>query len=62
MNNPNSIYELAQLLERDYKAVSHDIKILEKLGFVKLESSKKSNRERLKPVIKVNQIRIIINL
>jgi predicted transcriptional regulator len=60
--NPNSIYELAKLLGRDFKAVRHDIKLLEEFGFVELISSRKDNRERLKPVVDVDQLIITIDL
>lgn len=60
--NPASIYELAKLLGRDFKAVRYDIKLLEKYNFVELISSRKHGRERLKPVIDVDQIIIKINL
>ena len=59
---PSSIYELAKLLGRDFKAVRHDIKILEKYGFIELISSHKQGRERLRPVVDIDQITITINL
>lgn len=60
--HPNSIYELSKILERDFKAVRYDIRILEKFGFIELISSNKKRRERLKPVIDIDQIIIKINL
>jgi len=60
--NPDSIYELARLLKRDFKAVRHDIKLLEQFGFVELLVSQKDGRERLKPVISVDKIIFTINL
>jgi len=59
---PESIYELAKLLSRDFKAVRHDIRILEQFGFIELISSIKHNRERLKPVVDAEQVIITINL
>ena len=59
---PSSIYELAKLLGRDFKAVRHDIKILEKFGFIELISSHKQGRERLRPVLDLDQLTIHINL
>ena len=59
---PESIYELAKLLGRDFKAVRQDIKILERFGFIELISSHKHNRERLCPVIDVDRIVINIDL
>ena len=38
---PDSIYKLAKLLGRDFKAVRHDIKLLEQFGFIELISSHK---------------------
>lgn len=59
---PNSIYELAKLLGRDFKAVRHDIRILEKFGFIELISAHKKGRELLKPVVDADQVTITINL
>lgn len=59
---PDSIYKLAKLLGRDFKAVRHDIKILERFGLVELISSHKQGRERLRPVIDADQIVITLNL
>ncbi len=57
---PESIYALAKLLGRDFKAVRHDIKILEQFGFIELISSHKQGRERLKPVVDLD--RLVINI
>ncbi len=59
---PDSIYGLAKLLGRDFKAVRHDIKILEKFGFIELISAHKKGRELLKPVVDADQVTITINL
>jgi len=60
--SPNSIYELAKLLGRDFKAVRQDIKILEQFGFIELISSHKNGRERLKPVVDLDKLIININI
>lgn len=60
--NPESIYELSRILKRDFKAVRHDIRILEHFGLVELDASQKKGRERLKPMLSVDKIIIIINL
>ena len=60
--NPSSIYELAKLLGRDFKAVRQDIKLMEKFGFIELISSHKHGRERLKPVVDADQIVITIDI
>jgi predicted transcriptional regulator len=59
---PDSIYQLAKLLGRDFKAVRHDIKILEKFGFIELISSHKQGKERLKPVVDADKVIITINI
>jgi len=60
--SPESIYKLAKLLGRDFKAVRHDIKLLEKYGFIELVGSHKHGRERLKPIVDVDQLVVTINL
>jgi|SRR3989344_4416676 len=59
---PDSIYKLAKLLGRDFKAVRHDIKLLEQYGFIELIGSHKQGRERLMPVVDVDQVVITINI
>ncbi|MCH7568201.1 MAG: ArsR family transcriptional regulator [Nanoarchaeota archaeon] len=59
---PKSIYALARILERDFKTVSDDIKLLERFGFLDLISEKTGKRERLRPVIVVDSIKIEIKV
>ena len=59
---PASIYELAKLLGRDFKAVRQDIRVLEQFGFVELISSHKHGRERLRPIVDADQVIITVNL
>tara|TARA_Y100000310_G_scaffold330452_1_gene402101 strand:+ start:3308 stop:3667 length:360 start_codon:yes stop_codon:yes gene_type:complete len=59
---PASIYELAKILGRDFKAVRQDIKLLEKFGFIELIASHKSGRERLRPLVDVDKVVINVNL
>jgi len=59
---PASIYGLAKLLGRDFKAVRQDIKLLEKYGFIELISSHKDGRERLRPLVDADEIVITINI
>ena len=61
-NHPASIYELAKLLNRDFKAVRSDIKILEQFGLIELISSIKDGRERLRPVLGADKLIITLNL
>jgi predicted transcriptional regulator len=62
IKKPLSIYELSKILGRDFKAVRKDIKLLEKFGFVELISSYKNGRERLRPVVDIDQLVITINI
>jgi len=59
---PDSIYELAKLLGRDFKAVRQDIKLLEYFGFIELISSHKQGRERLRPVVDMDRLVINVNI
>lgn len=56
---PQSIYDLAKILKRDFKAVRKDISLLESYGFVRLVKGRKGKRRSLKPVLNVDEI--IIN-
>ena len=60
--NPNSIYELAKKLNRGFKAVNDDLKVLEKFGFVELIEEKIKKRIRHKPVILVDTIIIRVRV
>jgi len=59
---PGSIYELAKILERPFKAVRDDVKLLERFGFIDLLAEKTKKRIRHKPVIVVDTmvIKLII--
>jgi predicted transcriptional regulator len=59
---PNSIYELAKLLGRDFKSVRQDITLLEKLGFIEMIPIYKGKREKLKPILVVDVLKIRIEL
>ncbi len=56
--NPKSIYDLAKKLERGFKSVNDDIKLLERFGFIELIEEKTKNRIRHKPEIIVDTITI----
>jgi len=60
--NPGSIYELAKLLGRDFKSVKEDIILLERFGFIDMIAEKTGNRERLRPIIVVDEIRINVKV
>ena len=60
--NPTSIYDLAKKLDRGFKSVSDDLKLLERFGFIELIQEKTKNRIRHKPTIVVDSITINIKL
>jgi len=60
--NPSSIYDLAKKLNRGFKIVSEDIKLLERFGFVELIEERTKNRIRHKPILSANSVTIHINL
>jgi len=55
---PKSIYDLAKKLERGFKSVNDDIKLLERFGFIELTEEKTKKRIRHKPEIIVDTITI----
>ena len=59
---PESIYKLAKLLGRDFKAVRHDIKLLEEYGIIELTSSHKQGRERIRPIVDADRLVVTIDL
>jgi len=59
---PDSIYSLAKQLNRNFKGVYQDIKLLERFGFVELIKDKVKNRTRLKPIITSDTITIHIKV
>ncbi len=59
---PESVYMLAKILGRDFKSVRQDIRLLEQFGFIELISSHKNGRERLRPLVDVDQVVITINI
>ena len=60
--NPKSIYDVAKIVQRDFKSVNNDIKMLEQFGFIDLIKEKTGNRQRLKPVLIVNTIKIELKI
>ena len=59
--SPESIYKLAKILGRDFKAVREDIKLLEKFGFIELKPETKGKRKKLKPEIVIDNLQLNIN-
>ena len=62
IKNPKSIYSLAKMLNRDFKSVREDILILKRFGFIDFVSEKTGKRKSLMPVLKVDQLKIEINV
>jgi len=59
--NPDSIYTLSKLLERDFKSVRDDIKLLEKFGFIELVPAYQGKRKKLKPSLILDNLSINIS-
>ncbi len=59
--NPSSVYQLAKILKRDFKAVREDIKVLEKFGFIELISENKGKRKRKKPTLSIDNLQINVS-
>ena len=59
---PQSIYELAKKLKRNFKSVNDDIKLLERFGFVELIEEKTKNRIRHRPEVVVDSMIINIHI
>lgn len=59
---PKSIYDLAKKLNRGFKAVNDDLKLLERFGFIEFIEEKTKNRKRHKPEIIVDTVTIHVRL
>ena len=59
---PKSIYQLAKILERDFKSVFQDIKLLERFGIIERVSEKVGKRESHRPVITTDTLNITLNI
>ena len=60
--HPQSIYQLAKFLKRDFKSVREDITILERFGFISLIEEKLKGRTRHLPKIIVDEITIHLKI
>src|SRR3989344_1586423 len=60
VEKPGSIYGLAKKLGRDFKAVSDDLKLLERFGFIEFIEEKTKNRKRHRPEVIVDSM--VINI
>ncbi|NCN98788.1 hypothetical protein COU62_03455 [Candidatus Pacearchaeota archaeon CG10_big_fil_rev_8_21_14_0_10_35_219] len=59
---PKSIYDLAKILQRDFKSVRDDLTLLSRFGFIDFVSEREGNRSRLRPVLAVDSINIEIKI
>jgi len=57
-----SIYDLAKILERPFKAVFDDVKLLQRFGLIELLKEKTKKRVRHKPIIGADNLIIHINI
>ncbi len=53
---PQSIYELAKLLNRNLKNVADDVHYLAELGLIELEKGKSNGREKTMPLVNYDKI------
>jgi predicted transcriptional regulator len=60
-DRPASVRELAGVVARDYKNVSSDIALLERLGLVKIETTRGKGRAQA-PTVPYDEIRVTIDL
>ena len=58
---PESVYELAHLVDRDLKSVNTDLKELVRLGLVDLERSEEA-RKKVKPIVTYDTLNIEIEV
>ena len=54
---PKSIYELAKMLDRNWRLVAKDVELLSNLGIVKLEKKEKP-KEIIRPIVNFNKMNI----
>lgn len=59
---PKSIYDLAKILGRDFKSVYSDLKFLERFGFIEFHSERVGKRESLKPILKIDSLKLELTI
>ena len=59
---PKSIYDLAKKLNRGFKSVNDDLKLLDKFGFIDLIEEKTKNRVRHRPEVVVDTMTIHVKI
>jgi len=58
---PKSIYELAKMLDRNWRLVAKDVELLSNLGIVKLEKREKP-KEVIRPIVNFNKMDINVTI
>jgi predicted transcriptional regulator len=61
-SHPKSIYQLAKILKRSFKAVNDDVKLLRRFGFIEFIEEKTKKRIRHRPVIVADTMTIHIKI
>ena len=59
--HPSSVYELAQILDRDIKNVTVDIEYLKEIGLVEIRRTKEK-RERVIPEVNYDAIELLVTV
>jgi predicted transcriptional regulator len=59
--NPDSMYQLAKLVQRDFKSVKKDLATLKKFGIIDFVHTEKGKRKRLKPVMAIDKLQVNID-
>ena len=62
VKKPKSIYELSKILNRPFKAVIDDIKLLERFGLVNLVEEKTKKRVRHRPEVSIDHLIIHLKI
>ncbi|MEM4330819.1 MAG: helix-turn-helix domain-containing protein [Candidatus Pacearchaeota archaeon] len=57
-----SIYDLAKKLNRDFKSVYSDLRVLEKYGIIEFIEEKKGKKVMYKPVLLVDKIELVLKI
>lgn len=59
---PESIYELAKILGRDFKAVRKDVELLQQYEIIRLIQKDKGKRKQLKPALNLDILHIVLKI
>ena len=61
-HKPESMYELAQLLDKDQAYIFKEVKLLAGIGMIKLEVSDSGGRYKTKPIVVYDHIYLDVDL